>query len=134
MHAHSSFAGASTHAFEPPLSPPSPAGRPALVEAPEPMPEPVPEPELAVAEPAWEADRELEPAPTEAGVRRIVVRLLGGEEVEYAEADDREIAVTAARDLTRGFAEAEARGEWPEVAGRFLRPGSILSVDVLAKN
>ena len=125
MQGHSSFAGVDTLAFEPPLSPPLPAGRPSLVEA--------PTPPVAAVEPGWEADREIELAPAEAGVRRIVVRLLGGEEVEYAEADDREIAVGAARDLTRGFAEAEARGEWPEVAGRFLRPGSILSVDVLAK-
>ncbi len=121
MQGHSSFGGAGALAFEPPLSPPAPAGRPSLVDPP-------------AAEPAWEADRELDPTPTESGVRRIVIRLLGGEEVEYAEADDREIAVAAARDLTRGFAEAESRGEWPEVVGRFLRPGSILSVDVLAKS
>jgi len=121
MQGHSSFGGAGALASEPPISPPAPAGRPALAAAP-------------TAEPAWEADRELEPTPTEAGVRRIVVRLLDGEELEYAEADDREIAVDAARELTRSFAEAESRGEWPEIAGRFLRPGSILSVDVLAKN
>ena len=121
MQGHSSFGGAGALAFEPPISPPAPAGRPSLVEPP-------------AAEPAWEADRELEPTPTESGVRRIVVRLLGGEEIEYAEADDREIAVAAARDLTRGFAESESRGEWPEMVGRFLRPGSILSVDVLAKS
>ena len=121
MQGHSTFGGAGALAFEPPISPPAPAGRPSLVEPP-------------AAEPAWEADRELEPTPTESGVRRIVIRLLGGEEVEYAEADDREIAVAAARDLTRGFAESESRGEWPEMVGRFLRPGSILSVDVLAKS
>ena len=121
MQGHSSFGGAGALAFEPPLSPPAPAGRPSLVDPP-------------AAESTWEADRELDPTPTESGVRRIVIRLLGGEEVEYAEADDREIAVAAARDLTRGFAEAESRGEWPEVVGRFLRPGSILSVDVLAKS
>ena len=125
----SSFGGADIVAYEPPLSPPEPVGRPSLVEAPTPR---VEAPEAATPEPAWEADRELEPTPTEAGLRRIVVRLLGGEEVEYAEADDREIAVEAARELTRSFAEAETRGEWLEVAGRFLRPGSILSVDVLA--
>ena len=127
----SSLGGVGVHAYEPPLSPPTPAGRPSLAEAPTPT---VEAPEAAPPEPAWEADRELEPTPTEAGVRRIVVRLLGGEEVDYAEADDREIAVEAARELTRSFAEAESRGEWPEVAGRFLRPGSILSVDVLAEN
>ena len=128
MQGHSSFGGAGALAFEPPLSPPAPAGRPSLVER------PAPESESEAAQPSWEADRELEPTPTEAGVRRIVVRLQGGEEVEYAEADNREIAVEAARELTRGFAEAESRGEWPEIAGRFLRPGSILSVDVFAKS
>jgi hypothetical protein len=63
--------------------------------------------------------------------RRLVVRLLGGEQLELATFDDREAAMAAAADLVAIFAAAEADGEWPEVEGRFLRPGSIASVDVL---
>jgi hypothetical protein len=63
--------------------------------------------------------------------RRLVVRLLGGEQLELATFDDREAAMTAAAELVAMLAAAEADGEWPELEGRFLRPGSIASVDVL---
>jgi hypothetical protein len=63
--------------------------------------------------------------------RRLVVRLLGGEELELGSYDDREVAVAAARELVERFSAAEASGEWPEVEGRFLRPGAVASIDVL---
>jgi hypothetical protein len=63
--------------------------------------------------------------------RRIVVRLLGGEELEVASYDDREQAVAAARELMTLFTAAEQTGEWPEVEGRFMRPGAVASIDVL---
>ena len=63
--------------------------------------------------------------------RRLVVRLLGGEEVELGDFDDRDDAVEAAQELVARFSTAEASGEWPEVDGRFLRPGAIASIDVL---
>jgi predicted Zn-dependent protease len=40
-------------------------------------------------------------------------------------------AVAAARELVTLFSTAEAAGEWPEVEGRFVRPGSVASIDVL---
>jgi hypothetical protein len=63
--------------------------------------------------------------------RRIVVRLLGGEELEVGSYDDREVAVAAARELMARFSAAEESGEWPEVDGRFMRPGAVASIDVL---
>jgi hypothetical protein len=66
--------------------------------------------------------------------RRLVVRLLGGEEVELGDFDDRDDAVEAAQELVGRFSSAEASGEWPEVEGRFLRPAAIASVDVLLRD
>jgi hypothetical protein len=66
--------------------------------------------------------------------RRLVVRLLGGEELELGDFDDRDDAIEAAKELVGRFTSAESAGEWPEVDGRFLRPASIASVDVLIKD
>jgi len=46
--------------------------------------------------------------------------------------DDRERAMEAASEIVARLAAADLSGEWPEIEGRFLRPGSIASVDVLA--
>jgi hypothetical protein len=94
-------------------------------------------------EPVSESDHDLpsyltppaEPAAAPAGTpRRLVVRLLGGEEIELGGFDDREDAVEAAQELVARFSSAEASGEWPEVDGHFLRPASIASVDVLVRD
>ena len=66
-----------------------------------------------------------------AETRRVVVRLLGGDELELGSYEDRDEAVTAARELMTLFSAAEASGEWPEVDGRFMRPGAVASIDVL---
>lgn len=66
--------------------------------------------------------------------RRLVVRLLGGEELDLGDFAERGDAVEAAQELVARFSSAEADGGWPEVAGRFLRPASIVSVDVLVKD
>jgi hypothetical protein len=63
-------------------------------------------------------------------VRRVVVHLNGGEELEVGTAHGREEAVALAREFAGRFDAAVAAGEWPEVGGRFLRPGSIVSIDV----
>jgi hypothetical protein len=63
--------------------------------------------------------------------RRLVVRLLGGEELELGTFDDRDGAMEAAAEVVARLAAAETAGDWPELEGRFLRPGSIASVDVL---
>jgi hypothetical protein len=75
-----------------------------------------------------------EPPPAAEGGRRLVVRLLGGDDLQLGDFEDRGGAVEAAQELVSRFATAETSGEWPEVEGRFLRPASIVSIDVLAKN
>jgi len=64
--------------------------------------------------------------------RRIVLTLLGGDRLELAAYADRNEAVTAARELMTQFATAEETGEWPELDGRFIRPASVASIDVLS--
>ncbi len=79
-------------------------------------------------------DQPAEEATAAAGPRRLVVRLLDGEEVELGDFDDRDDAVEAAQELVTRFSAAEASGEWPEIDGRFLRPAAITSVDVLTRD
>jgi hypothetical protein len=67
-----------------------------------------------------------------AETRRVVLRLLGGEQLELAAYTDRDDAVIAARELMTRFSSAESAGEWPELDGRFIRPGSVASIDVLS--
>jgi hypothetical protein len=96
--------------------------------------EPMVEPETAPESPGFlapPADAVVETA-GDTG-RRLVVRLLGGDELELGDFEDRGDAVEAAQELVARFSSAEASGEWPEVEGRFLRPASIASVDVLVK-
>ena len=91
-----------------------------------------PFPSAAASAPAETAQEpETEEMPVAAEVRRLVVRLLGGEEVELGSFDDRTDAMKAAQELVARFTAAEASGEWPEVDGRFLRPDSVASIDVL---
>ena len=71
-------------------------------------------------------------APETLETRRVVLRLLGGEQLELAAYDDRDEAVAAARELMTRFSGAESAGEWPELDGRFIRPGSVASIDVLS--
>ena len=78
-----------------------------------------------------EIEIETEDMPSMAEVRRLVVRLLGGDEIELGSFDDRDDAMEAAQQLMGRFSSAEAAGEWPEVDGRFLRPGAVASIDVL---
>ena len=114
----------------PPVGPPT-IGRPhSGFEAPAVALRPFP---TAVAPAPVETERvtETEVMPVAAEVRRLVVRLLGGEEVELGSFDDRGDAMEAAQQLVARFSSAEAAGEWPEVEGRFLRPGSVASIDIL---
>jgi hypothetical protein len=72
--------------------------------------------------------------PTGEAGRRLVVRLVGGEELELGEFEHRGDAVEAAQELVVRFSSAEASGEWPEIEGRFLRPASVTSIDVLIRS
>lgn len=113
-------------ASEPPLSPTALGARPAVVELPvQPsVPDPEPNPDATPAD-AWAVEDAA------AGPRRVVVRLIGSEDVELGQAGSRDEALALAREVVRQIAAAEAAGEWPQLEGRFLRPGAIVSVDVL---
>ncbi len=102
-----------------------------------PDPEPVPadhwpgEPEPArppeVDDPA---DPPAPPWTSASDTRRVVLRVHGAEEIELGRADGREPAVRLAREMIGAIEEAQARGEWPLVEDRFIRPGAIVSIDV----
>ena len=109
-------------ATDPPLTPEPVGPAPSNFEAP---PIPLRSFEAILAERTAAA-----PAPAE--TRRIVVTLLGGDRLELASYADRDEAVAAARELMTRFSSAEETGEWPELDGRFIRPASVASIDVLA--
>ena len=72
-------------------------------------------------------DRAVEWAPSE--LRRVVIRLAGGEVVQLGTAPNRQSALVLARTFIAEIEEPQ--GEWPLVGDRMLRPDSIVSVDVL---
>jgi hypothetical protein len=91
-----------------------------------------PFPTAVLTKPAeTEEEAENDVVSVAAEVRRLVVRLVGGEEVELGSFDDRDSAIDAAQQLVTRFSSAEAAGAWFEVEGRFLRPDSVASIDVL---
>jgi hypothetical protein len=112
---------------DPPLSPEAVAPAPSNFEAP---PVPLRSFESILAERTSAAT--ATPAPAE--TRRVVVRLLGGEQLELASYGDRDEAVAAARELMTCFSNAEMAGEWAELDGRFVRPASVASIDVLSND
>jgi hypothetical protein len=91
-------------------APPAPESLPA------PAPEPAPEPRT-------------QPVPVAGVGHRLSVRLTNGERVEMGAFDDIEAAKTAARALMAQVAAADG-GDWPFVSGRFLKPETIVSVDI----
>lgn len=83
--------------------------------------------------PPREPERLEVPRPVVAVVerRRVVIRLANGDEIAIGDAVTRDEALQRARGIVELLATAEADAEWPEIEGRFLRPSSIVSVDVL---
>ena len=62
--------------------------------------------------------------------RRVVLRLHGDDDVELGRADRREPAMELARGMVSSIEAATARGDWPEIGDRLIRPGAIVSIDV----
>ena len=117
------------------IEPPAPAAEaaeapaaPVEPVAPPPAPTPAaPEPEPALTPaslrvPAPEPD---DPSP---GSARVTIRLTTGERVAVAEFPTHDGAKEHARSLIRDL--SDSGDEWPLVNGRFLRPETIVSVDV----
>lgn len=106
--------------LSPPLSPvaPLPAAPPAVPAGAHAAPVPVPGSAVAAAS----------PAPVASPRRRVVVRLTTGELIEVAEHEDEAAARAEATALMRYL--RDGRGDWPFLAGRFVRPETIVSIDV----
>lgn len=68
--------------------------------------------------------------PDPVDLRRVVVSLVGDELLEVARVDGREQAVRVARETIQLIEDAQDAGQWPELAGRFIRPDAIVSIDV----
>ena len=119
---------------EPPLSPEMVGGSPSFLEVPVPL-KPIPTvmstTTLPAPAPLPAPPSLVEAPPVETTAARLVVRMLGGEELELGIFDDRDGAIEAAQELVRRFSTAEDSGDWPEMDGRFLRPASVASIDVL---
>ena len=77
------------------------------------------------------ATDETSPAPLFApDLRRVILRVNGDQDIVVGRAEGREPAVEIAREMVRHIEAASARGEWPQIDERFVRPGAIVSVDV----
>jgi type II secretion system (T2SS) protein E len=114
-------------------------------EAPAPAPEPEPEPELAplATEPVapqtlpqsnGQVHEDFEddtppPAASPGAAYRVSIRLTSGERMTVAECEDLGEAKGYAKALTKQLGSTDS-DDWPFVSGRFLKPDTILSVDV----
>ncbi len=109
---------------QPPVVSPAPEPLPLQVPAPSTTPpgEPYP-PAAAQPAPAAPDGPPGEPA------YRVTVRLVNGERVEAGTFPDLPSAQECAKTLMAQVAAA-AQGEWPFVSGRFLKPDTIVSVDI----
>ncbi len=62
-------------------------------------------------------------------LRRVVIRLAGGEVVQVGTAPNRESAITLARSVIEEVEHPS--GEWPLINNRVLDQRSVVSIDVL---
>jgi len=62
--------------------------------------------------------------------RRVILRVHGDENIVVGSAEGRDNAVRIARNMVQHIEQAAAKGEWPQVEERFIRPGAIVSIDV----
>ncbi len=131
---------------EPPLSTETIGRAPSFLELPVPLqavpvrqPEPSVEAEELLASPVESPVHMAELLPTRAlpdpaaatEQRRVVVKLVGDEELDLGTFEERSAALARAKEIIAAFSAAEGAGEWPELDGRHLRPEAILSVDIL---
>jgi hypothetical protein len=122
-------------AEEPPPGPEPLAAEPVPFPEPTPAPSPAPYPPAA-SEPAAEPEPAPEPAvaplagPEAAGAPwRMTIRLTNGERVDAGEFPDEASAKQEAKAIMMQVATAD-QDDWPYVSGRFLKPDTIVSVDI----
>jgi Type II secretion system (T2SS), protein E, N-terminal domain len=111
-----------------PLPQPEPAPLPAPYPpaAAQPEPEPQPDPTPVAPEPAVPEAPVAEAGPTT--LFRVLIRLTNGERVDAGDFADLEAAKQHAKSLMSQVADDS--GDWPFVSGRFLKPDTIVSVDI----
>ena len=125
---------------------PEPVQAPEPVASPEPVPQPEPDPLPAPYPPAAaQPEPEPQPDPTpvapepvapeapvaeadSATLFRVLIRLTNGERVDAGDFADLEAAKQQAKSLMSEVADDS--GDWPFVSGRFLKPDTIVSVDI----
>jgi hypothetical protein len=99
-------------------------------QAPVPLPEPVSPPAPAPYPPAASTPAAADPLPPTGGaLYEVTIRLVNGERVEAGTFQELAAAKECARALMAQVAAA-GQGEWPFVNGRFLKPDTIVSVDI----
>ena len=99
--------------------------------APVPLPEPVSPPTPAPYPPAASAPAAADPLPPTGGaLYEVTIRLVNGERVEAGTFQELAAAKESARALMAQVVAAAGQGEWPFVNGRFLKPDTIVSVDI----
>jgi hypothetical protein len=113
-------------ALQPPVAPP-PAVEVPAAEVPPVAPQSAAPP---VEAPTPEAPVQDEPGP----VHVVVVRLRDGEALEIGTFHTAPEAATRAQELVAEITAAEGSGTWPFFAQRYLRPDSIVSVDLVEEN
>ena len=77
---------------------------------------------------AADHDEEQDQAAHDVGTIEVLVRLTTGDTVLVGRFGDFEDAKVCAEALVQSLGQGEQ--QWPFVAGRFLRPGAIVSIDV----
>jgi hypothetical protein len=113
---------------EPPLAP---EAAPAHVEPVVAQPVPVAAP--APVEPQPTAEVTVDGAAADEAHHFVVLRLSEGEQLEIGSFGSTEEAQGFAQEVVRQIAAAEGEVTWPFFAGRYLRPETIISVDVIAE-
>ena len=88
-------------------------------------------PQVAGREPERSRAEILDSVVLAADGRRVVIRLLGGEELDVGSVQGREAAMALARETAAAVDDAVLQRTWPEVGDRLLRPGAIVSVDIV---
>lgn len=81
------------------------------------------------AQPAAEAPSE--PPVEEAANQQVVLRFQGGETLEVGAFTSTAEASAYAQEIVRQIASTDEQGTWPFFANRFVRPDTILSVDLI---
>jgi hypothetical protein len=102
-----------------------------------PAPEPAPAADPTPAEPEARQEHAAQDngtAPDAVPTHFVVLRLAQDDHVEIGGFATQEEAENFARTVVGRIGRAEEQGEWPSFGGRFLRPQTIVSVDVVEQS